>query len=344
MIHYLTGNIFDSDAAALVNTVNTVGIMGKGVALQFKNRYPNNYHAYQRACKNGDIAIGKLLVVSDGDAFSNKLIINFPTKTDWRQSSEITYIEQGLVDLRRIITQYNIRSIALPPLGSGNGGLDWVEVKKRIEQYLTDLNDVDIYVYEPSQQIREYLRKERVALTPARAMLLAVLYDLVSQGEYVSEFSSEKVCYFLQCFGAGKYFNLKFNPCYYGPYSGKVRYVLNALNGSYIMGYSAMDKKPFEPLSLLPDAYQDVINMINSNEEYKLIVNNTKQFLQGYYSDYCLELLSSVDYLMKQHHDVDLNIDDIHSQLALWSERKNRLFDNAHIATAKQHINQFKFA
>ena len=99
----------------------------------------------------------------------------------------------------------------------------------------SDVN-IDVFVYEPTRAITEQMRAERIKLTDARALLLFVLFDLVRHGEFVSEFSSEKICYFLQKFGAENIFKLKFAPKYYGPYSGKVRYVLNALNGSYVMG------------------------------------------------------------------------------------------------------------
>jgi len=258
MIKFVTGNIIESDAEALINTVNTVGIMGKGIALQFKNAFQNNFKAYVEACKRNEIEIGKLFVTKDSNLNTGeKIIINFPTKKDWRKPSEYDYIDAGLTDLIRILNDYKIRSIAIPPLGAGNGGLEWEKVKKIIVEKLGYL-DVEIIVYEPTAYIKEQLKKERVKLTEARALLLYVLYDLVRNGEYVSEFSSEKVCYFLQRFGAKKYFNLEFSPKFYGPYSGKVRYILNILNGSYIMGFSDMNKKPFELLTIVSDGYETV--------------------------------------------------------------------------------------
>ena len=284
MIHYTKGNILESSAEALVNTVNLVGVMGKGIALQFKNQFPDNDKRYQKACKTGEIAIGKLFVTRQSTIFGEKIIINFPTKNDWRKPSEYSYIQAGLDDLVRVIEEYHISSIAIPPLGAGNGGLNWVKVRGMIEQRLANL-EIDITVYEPNAAIAEKMREERTPLTRARALLLYVLYDLVRHGEFVSEFSSEKVCYFLQRFGAQNLFNLKYTPQYYGPYSGKVRYVLYALNGSYIMGYSAMDKKPFEALSLVADAYQSVKEMVEGDEELKSIADRTTAFLNGFYSD-----------------------------------------------------------
>jgi O-acetyl-ADP-ribose deacetylase (regulator of RNase III) len=326
MINYTTGNILESSAQALTNTVNTVGVMGKGIALQFKKAYPNNFNAYQNACKQKEISIGKLFVFKDSNLNSGeKIIINFPTKQDWRKPSEYVFIEKGLDDLIQIIEKESIKSIALPPLGAGNGGLEWERVKKILEQKLGNLN-IEIVVYEPTREIQEYMKTERVKLTDARALLLYVLFDLVRNGEYVSEFSSEKVCYFLQKFGAQKYFKLQYTPQFYGPYSGKVRYVLNCLNGSYIRGYSDMDKKPFDPLMLVADGYEAVNNYIHQNSELLETAQKTTGFLDGFYSDFALELLSSVDFIITENHTFDKQI--ITQKLSEWNNRKRSIFSN----------------
>jgi len=328
MIHYKIGNLLDSEADALVNTVNTGGIMGKGIALQFKNMFPNNFKIYANACKKGDVKIGKLLVNEEETLLKGKkIIINFPTKTNWRLPSEYSYIEKGMSELVTIIKEKNIKSIAIPPLGSGNGGLDWSKVKVIIENYLSVL-DCDIYIYEPNKAIQEVLKKERVKLTPARAMLLSVLYDLVRNGEFVSEFAAEKIAYFLQRFGANESFKLEYQPNFYGPYSGKVKHVLYYLNGSYIMGYSAKDKKPFEELGLIPDAEKEVNDFLQlpENIQYKEVIEKTKKFLKGFYSPYGLELLSTVDFIMQEK--CTYKQETITNVLENWSDRKKTLFTN----------------
>lgn len=326
MIKYITGDILESSADALVNTVNTVGVMGKGIALQFKKAYRNNFADYAEACKRKEIEIGKLFVTKDSNLSSGeKYIINFPTKKDWRKPSEYTYVESGLDDLIRVLEEKNIKSVAIPPLGAGNGGLEWEKVKRIIENKLQDL-DVEIIVYEPTIHIKEQLKKERVKLTDARALLLYVLYDLVGNGEYVSEFSSEKVCYFLQRFGAKKYFKLDFSPNFYGPYSGKVRFVLNVLNGSYLMGYSDMNKKPFEPLTLISDGYETVKKHVESKPELVNIVDKTIELLTGFYSDFALELLSSIDFITTNQKSFEREV--INEKLRKWSDRKRSMFSN----------------
>lgn len=327
MISYLKGNLFESKAQALVNTVNTQGVMGKGIALQFKKLYPNNFKVYLEKCKSNDFNIGELLVTKDNNVSTGeKIIVNFPTKKSWRSPSRYEYIVEGLNSLIKTIDNCEIKSIAIPPLGSGNGGLQWSKVKAILEDKLTSIHDCDIYIYEPSQSVKEILKKERVKLTPARAMLLFMLFKLVRNGEFVSEFASEKLCYFLQRFGAETYFNLKYEPNFYGPYSGKIKHVLNHLNGSYIMGYAGKDKKPFEELDLIVDSWNEVESYINSNSELKKIVTLTDDFLDGFYSPFGLELLSTVDFISNNKNTSDPKT--IEKELDSWSKRKRTLFSN----------------
>lgn len=341
MISFKEGDILESEAKALINTVNTVGVMGKGIALQFKNAFPLNFKIYQKACKDRTFDIGNILVTNESTINGEKIIINFPTKKDWRNPSEYEYIEKGLQELRKYILDNKIESIAIPPLGAGNGGLEWDRVKKMIIDYLSDL-DSDIIIYEPSSSIKEKMQKERVKLTPARAMLLSVLYDLVRNGEFVSEFSAEKIAYFLQRFGAYEEFKLEYTPYYYGPYSGKVKRVLYYLNGSYIMGYSSMNTKPFQHLHLVMDGEKDVIDYLNSaeNKKYIQIVEHAKEFFSGFYSDFALELLSSVDYIIRENHKTD--IESIKDSINKWSKRKSNLFSKEqYLSIAVKQINCF---
>lgn len=328
MIHFVTGDILSSQAEALVNTVNTVGVMGKGVALQFKNQFPHNYTLYKKACERHELTIGTLLVIDDESLLQGKkTIINFPTKTDWRLPSEYSYVEKGLQELVKVIRERNFTSIAIPPLGAGNGGLNWVRVKELLLSYLHEV-DCDVYIYEPNAAIQEVLKKERVKLTPARAMLLSVLYDLVRHGEFVSEFAAEKVAYFLQRFGAKDVFRLEFQPNFYGPYSGKVKHVLFYLNGSYITGYNSKDKKPFEELGLLMNTETEVNEYLHKpeNKAFSIIAEKTKNFLRGYYSAFGLELLSTIDFIQTEKKKVTQ--EEITAELANWSDRKRTRFAN----------------
>jgi O-acetyl-ADP-ribose deacetylase (regulator of RNase III) len=164
VIRFLRGNLFDSDAEALVNTVNTHGVMGKGIALEFKKRFPANYEFYRQACEQGQVQIGKMLVFPT-QSLQPQYIINFPTKQHWRGRSKLEYIQRGLQDLVCVVQQQRIRSIALPPLGCGHGGLRWEQVKPLIEQAFASLPDVEVQVYEPTEP----------SLSPVQACLLHVV-------------------------------------------------------------------------------------------------------------------------------------------------------------------------
>lgn len=352
MIKYVKGNLLESNAQALVNTVNTVGVMGKGIALQFKEAYPNNYNLYRKACRNNEVQIGKMFITEEGDIYNGiKYIVNFPTKTTWKKPSEYSYIEKGLADLRQAIVSYKWKSIAIPPLGAHNGGLDWSRVKNLVINALEDL-PCEILLYEPSDVIVERMKAERVKLTPARAMLLFMLCDLTSQGEFVSEFAAEKIAYFLQKFGAEDIFKLHFKQYYYGPYSGKVRFVLYHMNGSYVKGVGQMEQKAFDPIWLTPDSLAIVKTYFSDpkNKQYLDICKRTASFLSGYYSNYLLELLSTVDYILSNEKDVAnwrmMDRDDVLAKVVdhinAWSERKKYLFSNSeHIQLVLSHLYQF---
>lgn len=149
-MNYTKGNILESNTEVIINPVNTVGVMGKGLALQFKQKFPTNYKIYKEACKNQTIDIGKLLLVDESNLERKKFIINFPTKKHWRNSSKIEYIEEGLKDLVRIIETQSFESMAIPALGCGLGGLEWESVKLLIEKQLGNLEEIEIIIYEPN--------------------------------------------------------------------------------------------------------------------------------------------------------------------------------------------------
>lgn len=339
MIRYTKGNLFDSDAEALVNTVNTEGVMGKGIALQFKEAYPDNYRLYRKACKDNKVQVGKMFITEDNKLTGRKIIVNFPTKRTWRKPSEYVFIKDGLESLRNEIINKKIHSIAIPPLGTNNGGLDWTKVKQMIIEALADLDCV-VYLYEPSDAIVEKMKAERVKLTPARAMMLDVLCDMIAYGEFASVFAAEKVVYFLQRMGAADVFKVNFMKNFYGPYSrGKVSHVLHYLNGSYIKGMAGMQVKPFEEIWILPDTPKVVAAYLaqSENEKYRVISERTKTFLRGYYSTYSLELMSTLDFILaddakwknwRQMDSEDL-INGLKRELTAWSSRKDRLFSDS---------------
>lgn len=343
MIKFLQGDLLQSDAAALVNTVNTVGVMGKGIALQFKNQYPKNYKIYKEACKKGELKVGEVLVVKDGDILREKYIINFPTKEHWRSPSEISYIQEGLEALKKSIKDYNIQSMAIPPLGCGNGGLDWNVVKPMIVDSLGEIG-VDIYVYEPNAQIKSILQSEKkpikAKLTPNKAMLLYLMFHYESVGDISSLFSANKLAYFLQ--ESGEKLQLSFQAHHYGPYTVQVNHVLYSINGVYLKGLEQNEAKAFEPLLLNYEKYQEVEAYVHTQLKPQQLdrLKSVLNLIQGFESTYALELLASVDFASKQG-GVN-SIEEIKNHIKKWNQRKANLFKDEHIELAYAHLKGYQ--
>lgn len=340
---YIIGNLLESDAQALVNTVNTVGVMGKGIALQFKERFPHNFKIYADACKRKEVEIGKMLVVKENTFQGEKIIINFPTKTEWFKKSEYGFIEKGLDDLVKVIQDYKIKSIAIPPLGSGNGGLKWENVKSLIKLYLGSLQEVDILIYEPDLAVKEILEKESqrraVELKPGRAMLLYALFQYEKRGEVASVFAANKLAYFLQ--KIGEPLRLNFVPYTYGPYAQAVEKVLYALNGKYLSGMEQMAAKPFEPLKLNWERYGEVESYIKSNLTSGQMQHLKALFevIEGFESTLSLEILASVHYLLNE--SPGLSEKELLAKMQTWNDRKKSLITSEYIQTANQHLSNY---
>lgn len=336
MIRLSTGNMFDAPVEALVNTVNLVGVMGKGVALQFKERFMENFELYKEACLHHTIGIGNSLVVDAVWNGRNIKIINFPTKIHWRNPSELRYVEQGLDNLIDLIAKHNIRSIAIPPLGAGNGGLDWQIVKPLILEKLGHL-DCDILLYEPGH--KAVSAKRKVNLTTARAMLIYMLDQLQQRGIDATEFAAVKLIYFMQKFGAQPIFKLNFVQYSYGPYCQAVAHVLHGIDGAYIIGFADMNKKPFEPFGLIKERLPEVRLYVEGDAMSMDTILKTCEFLEDRWDEFNMELLSSVDMLM--HDNPEADQEEIYQKLCNWSARKRRLFENRNLVfTAFNHVVQ----
>lgn len=347
MIRYITGDLLSADTDAIVNTVNTVGVMGKGIALQFKERYPHNFSVYSQACKEKSIYPGKLLVVKDCYLGNDILIINFPTKVEWYRKSEYSYIEDGLKNLVEIISMYNIRSIAIPPLGCGNGGLRWMNVKSLIEKYLNPVSDrVEIFIYEPDNEIKALLKrqdnKKDIKLTAARALILYAMFYYETLGEKSCLFVANKIAYFLQRLGEPSFMKLKFVAYTYGPYSVQVDHLLHTLNGKYIRGLEQMTVKPFEEISLVYDNAKEVSDYVRKSlddvQRQKLV--SLIKLIDGFQSALALEVLASVDYIRKENPGIDK--EDTICKVKSWNKRKNNLFSEKMISVAYDHLELHK--
>jgi len=345
MIKYTTGDMLSAETEALVNTVNTVGVMGKGIALQFKDQYPNNFAAYHAACKAKQVEVGKMFVFEEQPMIGDKkIIINFPTKKDWKHKSKIEYVESGLKDLAKVIEERRIKSIAMPPLGCGNGGLDWGGVKVLIEKYLSGLTDVDIIVYEPNAAVREILIKQDgnrdVKLTDARAMLMYAMYYYESLGEPVSLFVANKLAYFYQRLGEPEFRRLRFDARRYGPYSQGVSHLVHSLNGTYIRGTEQMTNKAFDPIELRYDKLSEISGYVRKmTDDKQRRIKNLIKLISGFESTLALEVLASVDYIRKEKRSISK--EDTITAVQNWSERKRDLFKPEYIRIAYDRLEDY---
>jgi len=245
-IYFKKGDMFSEPVEALVNTVNCVGVMGKGVALEFKNRWPANFRAYKKLCDAKALAPGQMFIFDTKDLFASegpRFLVNFPTKAHWRSKSKLSYVADGLDALAEKIKYHNIKSIAIPPLGCGNGGLDWSDVKPLIETKLGELDGVDIIIFPPKDAVDQAEHvNTTLPMTFERAVLLKSLNDLEQyfDGSF-DRISLQKIAYFLQELGID--FRLKFSRNLHGPYSETLRkaYIAFEQHGM-IKGFSQGDR------------------------------------------------------------------------------------------------------
>jgi len=343
MIRYTTGNLLEARSQALVNTVNTVGVMGKGIALQFKEAFPANFRQYAEACKSKWLQPGKLLIVREITLQGEQFIINFPTKTEWRQKSKYEYIESGLKALSDELQKGKIRSISIPPLGCGNGGLEWNRVKALIENHLSPFSEIEITIFEPNDIVKDILKKQEAVkdakLTPARAMLLYAMFYYETLGESSSLFVANKLAWFLQRLGEN--LRLNFTESHYGPYSVQVGHVLHNLNGKYLKGLEQMNAKAFENIELSYGTFNEVKQYIDKElkPEQKLRLENLTTLIEGFQSALALEILATVDFVKKVK--ATTSDEEIIKAVQDWSPRKREFFQEKYIRIAINHLNKF---
>lgn len=336
MVEFTTGDILDAKAEALVNTVNCVGIMGRGIALQFKNSFPGNFKAYEIACKHHEVQPGRMFVYPTGLMNGPRFIINFPTKRHWRGKSRIEDIESGLVALREEIITRGIRSIAIPPLGAGLGGLDWKQVRSRIERALGDLEDVKVLVYEPGLSTEERITTAMPnipEMTGGRAALIALVQRYLAGllDPTVTLLEVHKLMFFLQ--EAGEPLRLRFVQAPYGPYAENLRHVLKAVEGYYLTGYADGGDSPTKELQLVPGAVEDADRKLEQETETRERIRRVADLVDGFESPFGLELLSTVYWVLT--HGSGGGIDEIIRSVYGWGERK-RQFTERQIRLAIQ--------
>ncbi|MGA6165978.1 type II toxin-antitoxin system antitoxin DNA ADP-ribosyl glycohydrolase DarG [Amycolatopsis magusensis] len=352
MIEEATGNLLEADVDALVNTVNTVGVMGKGIALQFKRAFPENFRQYEKACKNKQVRLGEMFVHEVTSITGPRFIINFPTKGHWKARSRIEDIDSGLQDLRRVIQKYGITSIAVPPLGCGNGGLDWAQVYPMIQNALGDPSDVRVLVYPPAGALDPKdmpVRTKRPAVTRAKAALLLAferyrdrsVQSGLSDTGAISLVEAQKVAYFLQL--AGGKATWTFAPSHFGPYAATIDQFISSVEGHFIHGYGDGSSGSKATLTLEPDALDEARHVLGDDEAFQRTLERFEAIVDGFEFPYGIELLSTVHYVVA-HAPAAPSLDELVTTIGQWSARKGRLFKPRQAQTAYRHLQDVRLA
>ena len=329
MIKFVQGDLLNSDAEAIVNTVNSVGIMGRGIALQFKKMFPDNFRAYAAACAAGEVVPGRMFIFETGEITNPKYIINFPTKKHWRGNSKLEDIESGLAALRKEIQRLSIRSIAIPPLGTGLGGLPWPAVKSRMIEELGDMEAVEINIYEPridSDRMARHRRKDAPKLTPYRAALVQLM-DRYVRGlmePYVTLLEVHKLVYFLQ--SSGLNMRLKFVKGHYGPYAENLRHVMSDMEGYYTAGYGDGGDQPFKRISLVPTAVEQAHDLLQGEQSTAENFDRISALISGFETPLGLELLATTHWAATQGGQK--TVPEIRRYYCEWKARKSEFSEN----------------
>lgn len=341
------GDLLKADVDALVNTVNTVGVMGKGIALQFKRAFPDNFKAYAAACKTGEVEVGRMFVVPNATLDGPRWLINFPTKRHWKAGSRIEWVESGLEDLVATIDRLGIRSIAVPPLGAGNGGLDWTAVRPLIIEKLGSIDDVDVLLFPPVVGHHKISGKP-VKMTWGRAAVIKLVEAYVrsreitepwSGGQGASALEIQKLMYFANI--AEPKLKLTFAQGKYGPYSDEVRHLIQDMEGTFLEGYGdgaspVLTLDPIGPThtgSELANRYDADRGLGIATE----IVEPTVALVEGFEGAYGVELLATVHWV-RAHQDQPDDARTVTMHVRKWSERKGRLFTQDHVARAMDRL------
>lgn len=340
MIHEAHGNLLDADVDALVNTVNTVGVMGKGIALQFRRRFPDMFTVYERAAKQREIQLGRMHVWETGALSGPRFVINFPTKGHWRSRSRVVDVETGLNDLTRLVGELGITSIAVPPLGCGNGGLDWQQVRPLITSAFERLPAVDVQLFPPDgapAAAEMATRTPRPTMTVAKAAFIATAQRYADIAMDVSLVETQKLMYFLQV--AGEDMRLTFTKGHYGPYADNLRKALRSMEGHFITGFGdgSTPVQAAEPIELFPDAVAEADAVLAAAPETLDRIERVIRLSEGFESAYGMELLASVHWVSTTE-DPDADANAAAQLVGRWNARKRRMMGPDHVRTAWSHL------
>lgn len=329
MITKTSGDILKADAEALVNTVNCVGVMGRGIALQFKKAFPENFKAYKAACDRKLLHPGHMLVHDLGYFENPRYVINFPTKRHWKGKSKEEDIRTGLEALVSEVRTRKIRSLAIPPLGCGLGGLNWQQVRPLIEEALSGLSDVEILLFEPKGAPKPEVMVKRTdapKMTAGRAALLGVMRRYLAglMDTSVSLLEIHKLMYFMQ--EAGLDLKLKYNKASYGPYAENLRHVLSHIEGHFITGYGDAEDKPDRRIVAMAEATKQAERFLQTNPEIQASMETVSGLIDGFETPLGLELLSTVHWVNKYENAETL--EETQTLTYQWGTRKKAFTAN----------------
>ena len=334
-----------ADTEALVNTVNCVGIMGRGIALQFKKAFPENFEAYVKICKEKKLHPGVVYTYKLHTLGGPKYIINFPTKRHWKGQSKLEDIEAGLKALVQEVRTLGIKSISIPPLGCGLGGLPWQTVVKQImEETLSVLKDVEVNLYEPSgapeaEQMVNRTEKPKMTVGRASLVLLIKKYLEAMLDDVVTLLEIHKLMYFMQ--EAGEKLRLNYKPAPYGPYAENLRHVLSMMESHFIEGFGEGTDDPDKKISVLPMAYKWAECCLQEYPATRERLDKVTQLIDGFETPYGMELLSTVHWVVTREKPADIKrlITLVHK----WSDRKSVIMKDEHIQIAYERLKQQKW-
>jgi O-acetyl-ADP-ribose deacetylase (regulator of RNase III) len=331
MIQYIQGDLLANDAEVIVNTVNCVGVMGRGLALQFKKRFPDNFKFYEAVCKRGEVEPGKMLVYEAVGLCNPKYIINFPTKRHWRGASNINDIKAGLDNLVNVISSLNVISVAIPPLGCGLGGLNWSDVKPCIETALSRLPEVRVVVYEPGA---DTMVRAVPNMTVGRAALVALTRRYLDGllDPFVTLLEIHKLMYFLQ--ECGEPLRLRYVKAPYGPYAENLSPVLSAVKGHLLSGYDGGGDTANKPITIVPGAEHDAFAFLEYHPQTNERVNRLARLVDGFETSFGVELLSTVHWVMAREGAAD---NEIVNHVYAWGDQK-RKFSPRQIEIAAERL------
>ena len=329
-IEIRTGDIFKADADAIVNTVNCVGIMGRGIALQFKNAYPANFKAYKAACDAERVQPGRMFVFETGK-FTPRYIVNFPTKRHWKGKSRIEDIEAGLAALAREISDRGIKSVAIPPLGAGLGGLDWDDVLPRIKAALQNIPGVNVIIFEPKGP-PDIVRATSVPdMNSSRAALVTLMHRYLQglMDPFVTLIEVQKLMYFMQ--EAGQPLRLNYVKHHYGPYATNLAHVLHRIEGHFIAGYQDGGDQPDKELTIVPGAMAEAEEALAHEPRTHVNFNRVADLVDGFETPYGLELLATVHWVATREGAG--TPDEAIARIHHWNDRK-KVFTQRQVAIA----------